>query len=233
LTLAKSPKPSTSTSQFSITMSKYAFLIHGDEGQYEQINDRLRLRKYGAWLIAEKIQQDKLAKQQARQVLSAVQLAKRIADRENISVEEAFARLQNQGEADNALMLSDYLDEARDMVEGGLSRNESDAKVISIFMRTRGEGLIKGKWSGLGDWGDGDTELMDEELKDKVMAFINAEQMGGSKADELDDEDQELAEEPEDAEGKAPGIESKPSALPSSSTTTTGTAATEESPLVA
>jgi len=216
-------------------MSKYAFLIHGDEGQYEQINDRLRLRQYGAWLIAEKIQQDRLAKQQARQVLSAVQLAKRIADRENMSVEEAFARLQNQGEADNALMLSDYLDEARDMVEGGLSRNEADAKVISIFMRTRGEGLIKGKWTGLGDWGDGDTELMDEETKDKVMLFINAEQMGGSRADDLEDEEpvDAQADEPEAAEGKARGSASKRSALASSSTATTGTAAMDESPLVA
>jgi len=215
-------------------MSKYAFLIHGDEGQYEQINDRLRLRQYGAWLIAEKIQQDRLAKQQARQVLSAVQLAKRIADRENMSVEEAFARLQNQGEADNALMLADYLDEARDMVEGGLSRNEADAKVISIFMRTRGEGLIKGKWIGLSDWSDGDTELLDEELKDKVMLFINAEQMGGSAAEDLDEEPaDEPLEAPEASEGKARGSASKRSALPPLSTATTGTVATDESPLVA
>ena len=215
-------------------MSKYAFLIHGDEGQYEQINDRLRLRQYGAWLIAEKIQQDRLAKQQARQVLSAVQLAKRIADRENMSVEEAFARLQNQGEADNALMLADYLDEARDMVEGGLSRNEADAKVISIFMRTRGEGLIKGKWIGLGDWSDGDTELLDEELKDKVMLFINAEQMGGSAAEDPDEEPaDEPLEAPEASEGKARGSASKRSALPPLSTATTGTVATDESPLVA
>lgn len=216
-------------------MSKYAFLIHGDEGQYEQLNDRLRLRKYGAWLIAEKIQQDRLAKQQARQVLSAVQLAKRIADRENMSVEEAFARLQNQGEADNALMLADYLDEARDMVEGGLSRNEADAKVISIFMRTRGEGLIKGKWVALGDWGDGDTELLDEELKDKIMLFINTEQAGGSEAEDLDAEEavDEPEPEAEGAEGKARGSGSKKSASASLSTATIGTPATDASPLVA
>lgn len=211
-------------------MSKYAFLIHGDEGEYQELNDRLRLRKYGAWLIAEKIQQDKLAKQQARQVLSAVQLAKRIADREEMSVEEAFARLQNQGEAENALMLADYLDEAREMVEGGLSRNESDAKVISIFMRTRGEGLIKGKWVPLSDWSDGDTELLDGELKDKVMLFINAEQLGGSQAEDGDDDAVE-AEEPEAAEGKAPGSSSKRTAPESLSSETTGTPAMDASPL--
>lgn len=217
-------------------MSKYAFLIHGDEGQYATINDRLRLRKYGAWLIAEKIQQDKLAKQQARQVLSAVQLAKRIADREGMTVEEAFARLQNQGEADNALMLSDYLDEARDMVEGGLSRNEADAKVISIFMRTRGEGLIKNRWTPLADWSDGDTEMLDEELKDSIMAVISAEQSGGDEVQDLEAEDQigEEPAEPEASEGNLPsGIELKESAPASSSNATTGTAATDESPLVA
>lgn len=213
-------------------MSKYAFLIHGDEGQYEEINDRLRMRKYGAWLIAEKIQQDRLSKQQARQVLSAVQLAKRIADREKISVEEAFARLQNQGESDNALMLADYLDEARDMLEGGLSRNEADAKVISIFMRTRGEGAIKNKWVALGDWGDGDTDLLDEKLKDKIMLFIGNEQVGGDVAFDGDAEDLEPAEVEAGDEGNdQPGNDLSVSALPSSSTETTGTPAMDASPL--
>lgn len=215
-------------------MSKYAFLIHGDEGQYETINERLRVRKYGAWLIAEKIQQDRLAKQQARQVLSAVQLAKRIADREGMTVEEAFARLQNQGEADNALMLSDYLDEARDMVEGGLSRNEADAKVISIFMRTRGEGLIKNKWQPLADWTDGDTDLLSEDLKEKLMVFIASEQMGGDSPVEEDSEEEEQAEVEGEPEGKnQPGSESSESVSPSSSSVTTGTPAMDASPLAA
>lgn len=215
-------------------MSKYAFLIHGDEGQYEVVNDRLRLRKYGAWLIAEKIQQDRLAKQQARQVLSAVQLAKRIADRENLSVEEAFARLQNQGSADNALMLADYLDEARDMVEGGLSRNEADAKVISIFMRTRGEGLVKSKWVALGDWSDGDTDLLDEGLKDKIMLFISNEQVGGDAAFDGDTEEEEPVEIEAGEEGNdQPVNDLSVSALPSSSTETIGTPAMDASPLAA
>lgn len=212
-------------------MSKYAFLIHGDEGQYQQINERLRLRKYGAWLIAEKIQQDRLAKQQARQVLSAVQLAKRIAEKEGMSVEEAFVRLQNQGEADNALMLAEYLDEAREMVEGGLSRNESDAKVITIFMRIRGEGLIKNRWTALGDWGDSDTEMLDDKLKDEIMLFINAEQSGGNAVDALEEEEQ-ISELEDDSQGKTPsGTESSVNAVESLTIETTGIAAMDASPL--
>lgn len=215
-------------------MSKYAFLIHGDEGEYEQINDRIRLRRYGAWLIAEKIQQDKLAKQQARQVLSAVQLAKKIASKEGIGIEEAFARLQSQGESDNALMLSDYLDEARDMVEGGISRNEADAKVISIFVRTRGEGLVKTRWTPLADWTDGDTEMLNEELKDKIMAFILSEQQGGESTDETDEDDQVIEATDEEEAGKLlPGSASNVTASVSSSKETTGTPVTDALPLAA
>lgn len=217
-------------------MSKYAFLVHGDEGEYEPINDRLRMRKYGAWLIAEKIQQDRLAKQQARQVLSAVQLAKRIAAKENISVEQAFVYLQNGTEADNALMLADYLDEARDMVEGGLSRNEADAKVISIFMRTRGEGFVKGKWVPLSDWSDGDTDILDEQLRDKIMGIINREQIGGSSPEDLDEEEEGADEDAkqEGSEGNSPSLsESKEPVSKQSKEKTTGTDAMEGSPLAA
>lgn len=214
-------------------MSKYAFLIHGDEGQYEQISNTIRLRKHGAWTVGEKIQQDRLAKQQARQVLSAVQLAKRIADKENISVEEAFALMQSQGEVSNAMMLSDHLDEVRDIVDGGMSQNEADAKIITIFMRTRGEGLVKGKWTGLGDWSEGDTEVLTGDLKDKIMLFINSEQAGGSTLDD-DDADEAIAEADGGNEGNSPfGTKQNESASESLNTTTTGTPAMDESPLAA
>ena len=214
-------------------MSKYAFLIHGDEGQYEQISNTIRLRKHGAWTVGEKIQQDRLAKQQARQVLSAVQLAKRIADKENISVEEAFALMQSQGEVSNAMMLSDHLDEVRDIVDGGMSQNEADARIITIFMRTRGEGLVKGKWTGLGDWSEGDTEVLTGDLKDKIMLFINSEQAGGSTLDD-DDADEAIAEADGGNEGNSPfGTKQNESASESLNTTTTGTPAMDESPLAA
>lgn len=214
-------------------MSKYAFLIHGDDGEYEQIGDTIRLRKHGAWTVGEKIQQDRLAKQQARQVLSAVQLAKRIADKEGISVEEAFALMQSQGEVSNAMMLSDHLDEVRNIVDGGMSQNEADAKIITIFMRTRGEGLVKGKWTGLGDWSEGDTEVLTGDLKDKIMLFINNEQTGGSSVED-DDAEEAVSELDGGTEGNSPsGTEQSESASESLSTETTGTPVMDESPLAA
>lgn len=214
-------------------MSKYAFLIHGDDGEYEQISDTIRLRKHGAWTVGEKIQQDRLAKQQARQVLSAVQLAKRIADKEGISVEEAFALMQSQGEVSNAMMLSEHLDEVRNIVDGGMSQNEADAKIITIFMRTRGEGLVKGKWTGLGDWSEGDTEVLTGDLKDKIMLFINNEQTGGSSVED-DDAEEAVSELDGGTEGNSPsGTEQSESASESLSTETTGMPAMDESPLAA
>ena len=210
-------------------MSKYSFLIHGDDGEYEQLNDKLRIRKYGAWLIVEKIQQDKLAKQQARQVLAAVQLAKRISKAEDISIEEAFSRLQNQEEGDNAILLSGYLDEAKDIVEGGMSRNEQDSKLITIFMKTRAEGLIKGTWKALGDWAESDTQMLDENLRDKVFKFIMSEQSGG---DEIEGDEDDAIEEQDDAEGKSlNGTEQSETASKPLNEETNGTPATQESPL--
>lgn len=210
-------------------MSKYSFLIHGDEGEYEQLNNNLRVRKYGAWLIVEKIHQDKLAKQQARQVLAAVQLAKTISTAENITIEEAFSRLQNQAEDDNAILLSGYLDEAKDIVEGGMSRNEQDSKLITIFMKTRAEGLIKGNWKALGDWAESDTQMLDENLRNKIFDFIMSEQSGG---DELDVDDEDVAVEQDEDEGKSPsGTEQSENVLKPLSEETSGTPATQESPL--
>jgi len=210
-------------------MSKYAFLVHGDESEFFQLNDRIRLRRHGAWLIAEKIQQSKMAKRQARQMLSAVQLAKKISDDKQITIEEAFGLLQTQGEADSAMLLSDYQEEATRLMDNGMSREEQDSALITIFMRTRGQALIRNEWKSLSDWSEGDTEMLTGGMSEKLLTFIFEEQAGGKLEEDGEEFDPPTVEEAD--MGKAPEKSSASSgnASRSSSKKTTGMASTPDS----
>lgn len=217
-------------------MSKYAFLIHGDDAEFSEINPRLRMRKYGSWLIHEKIKQEEANKDRSRQILDVVQLAQKIAKDKGITVDQAFVAINNAEAEGNTAITADYLDEVRQIVINTPSEVAQDLMFLTYFVQGRGQGLIDGTWTDLKDWSDDDTKVLDDKTRNAIVAFINAEQSGGSViTDNGDDED---GAEPEDAEGnagkpKTSGQKSRSSASEQSSTATTGTAATQESPLVA
>lgn len=173
-------------------MSKYAFLVAGEESAYFEVNNRLRLKQFGSWLVAEKIAQEKLARQQTSSTLAAIHLAKRIAADKGIEVEEAFGLLQQQDDASAALLLIDYMEEAERLMEKSLSPQEVDRAMISTFVRVRGEGLIGGEWQPLSDWSDEDTASLSEPLMDRIKDFILAEQ--GITTEDVDAEAVEVEE---------------------------------------
>jgi hypothetical protein len=210
-------------------MSKYAFLIHGEQSAYEELTPKIRLRKLNTWLLAEKIQQDKASKHQARQMLAAVQLAKRISAEKQISVEDAFSLLQNQGEAESAILLSDFQAETEQLMDRGMSRDEQNSKIITIFMRTRAEGLKNRNWERLGDWSESDTEMLGEVLVEKILTFILDEQRGGLSEDEDENFDPPTIDEVEVGNEEESGTGSSESASKSSKKKKTGTPSTPES----
>lgn len=210
-------------------MAKYAFLVHGDEAEYFFLNDKIRLRRHNAWLLAEKIQQSRMAKRQARQMLSAVQLAKKISNDKNITVEEAFGLLQNQGEADSAMLLADYQDETNQLMDSGLSREEQDSQLLTIFMRTRGQALIRSEWKPLTDWTEGDTEVLTGDMSDKLLQFIYEEQAGGKLEEEAEEFDPPAIEDEDLGKDQEELTPLKKSASPSSNKKTTGTESTPDS----
>lgn len=216
-------------------MSKYELLVHGDEADYVEITPRLRLRKYGSWLIAEKKKQNKIAKERARHILSIVNLSKKIAAEKGISQDEAFALINNGNGESNISITADYMNEVAQLVESSMDEVDIDAKTLTMFMSSRAEGFMDGSWVRLVDWGMEDTEILDDKTREKIVAFINEEQGGGSKVNDDDDEEEEQAEGAEGNEMKPAtgGKKSKSSASESSNSETTGTAATQESPLVA
>lgn len=158
-------------------MSKYSFLVAGQDSEYKEIGPRLRLKKYGSWLVAEKIAQEKLAKRQTASTLAAIQLAKKIAADKGISVEDAFELLQRQDDASAAMLLIDYMEDAEALMEKSLSPQEIDREMITTFMRIRGEAKAGTNWESTSDWTASDTEeALTEEMIEKIKSFILEEQ---------------------------------------------------------
>jgi hypothetical protein len=52
----------------------------------------------------------------------------------------------------------------------------SNARVVTTFIRCRGEAMIDGEWKPVDDWSIDDTKSMGRKLIAKTMEFINDEQ---------------------------------------------------------
>lgn len=157
-------------------MSKYSFLLQGTENEYEELSPSMRLRKYGGWLVAEAIEQEELSKAQSQATIRAVQLAKRIATVKGIELDAAFELLQGGGGMDEMDLLSDFTDDTLAMLSSSSGMELSNAKLVTVFMRCRGEALIDGEWQSTGDWSIEDTKFMGRPMITKALEFIAAEQ---------------------------------------------------------
>lgn len=157
-------------------MSKYSFLLQTEEAEYFELLPSLRLRKHGSWLVAESIEQEEISRTQSQATIRAVQLAKRIAADREISLEDAFNTLQGGADLSEMELLSEYTEEALDMLSGASSAESGNAKLVTAFLRTRGQGLVDGDWVNLDDWSFEDTKQMDKNTITKAIEFIVSEQ---------------------------------------------------------
>jgi len=157
-------------------MSKYSFLLQSEEPEYFELLPTLRLKKHGGWLVAEAIEQEEISRNQSQATIRAVQLAKRIAKDKGISLEEAFGALQGGGGLSEMDLLGDYTEDALNMLSGGNSAETGNAKLVTTFIRTRGEGLIDDEWKPVEDWSLEDTKGMGRQLVGRVLDFIVEEQ---------------------------------------------------------
>ena len=162
-------------------MSKYSFLLQSEEPEYFELTSKVRLRKHGGWLVAEGIEQEELSKVQSQATIRAVQLAKRIAAAKDIPLDEAFALLQGGTNMTEMELLSDFTEETLSMINSGGSIETSNARMVSVFVRCRGEGLIGGEWLPLDDWSIEDTKSMGRAVIAKAMEFIVSEQEAETK----------------------------------------------------
>ena len=157
-------------------MSKYSFLVQTKTEGYFELLPEIRLKKYGSWLVAESIEQEEISKLQSQATIRAVQLAKRIASTRGIALDEAFALLQGGGTITEAELLSDFTEETLAMITSGSSVEATNARMVTAFVRSRGQGLIDGEWRDLSDWEIEDTKNLPRTAIAKVVEFIAEEQ---------------------------------------------------------
>jgi len=158
-------------------MSKYSFLLQTKAEDYFELLPEIRMKKYGGWLVAEAIEQEEISKLQSQATIRAVQLAKRIATAKDIPLDEAFSLLQGGGGSiTEAELLSEYTEETLSMITSGSSVESTNARMVTAFIRSRGQGLIDGEWQDLADWELEDTKNLPRKAIAKVVEFIAEEQ---------------------------------------------------------
>ena len=157
-------------------MSKYSFLLQTKAEEYFELLPGVRLKKYGGWLVAEAIEQEEISKLQSQATIRAVQLAKRIAKDKDIQLDEAFGLLQGGGSITEAELLSEYTEETLSMITSGSSVESTNARMVTAFIRSRGQGLIEDEWQDLSDWELEDTKNLPRKAIAKVVEFIAEEQ---------------------------------------------------------
>lgn len=157
-------------------MSKYSFLLSSKEPVYFELNERLRMKRLGGWLVAETIEQEEISKIQSKATIKAVQLAKKIAESKGIKIDEAFELLQSGGDLGEMELLTEYTEETMEMIASGTSGQAINARLVTAFMRCRGEGLIDNEWVKLSDWTSEDTHSMTQEEMEAALGFIVEEQ---------------------------------------------------------
>lgn len=162
-------------------MSKYSFLVQTKAEDYCDLLPNIRLKKYGNWLVAEAIEQEEISKLQSQATIRAVQLAKKIAATKGVTIDEAFALLQGGGTLSEAELLSEFTEETMAMITSGTSVEATNARMVTAFIRSRGQGMIDGKWVDLDDWSMDDTKTLPRSVVAKVVEFISAEQDAEAK----------------------------------------------------
>jgi hypothetical protein len=158
-------------------MSKYSFLLETKEEGFVELLPGLRLKKFGGWLVAEAIEQEEIGKLQSQATIRAVQLAKKVAAAKGVGLDEAFTLLQSGGSSlSEAELLSEFTEETLSMLTSGSSVEATNARMVTAFIRSRGQGLIDGAWQDVSDWSSEDTSALPRKIVAKVVEFIAAEQ---------------------------------------------------------
>jgi hypothetical protein len=165
-------------------MSKYSFLVNTEEPSYFLLNAMLRLQKHGGWLVGEAIEQEEISRIQSQATIRAVQLARRVAIAKGITLDEAFGLLQQGTGLDELESLSDFTEETLSILASGNGAESGNARLVTAFIRSRGEGMIDGTWKKMEDWCAEDTKFLTREIMSKALEFIAEEQTTEVKAAE-------------------------------------------------
>jgi hypothetical protein len=166
-------------------MSKYSKIFFGQKKYYDIAPFRFPI--YNDLVAGEIEGIEDTAKKQANNTYSMLKIAKSLATKQGIPVQEALDALSDMGS--NQDLLFDYVDELAEIQSQGQSVSEMKIETVTLFMRYRAELKDKGKWIQLSDWELDDTREMPRKLLDDIFEFVDWERNGWP--DPEGDEDQE------------------------------------------
>ncbi len=167
-------------------MSKYSKIFFGQKEYYDIAPFRFPIYKD---LVAGEIEGiEDVARKQAKNTYALLKIAKDIAVRKDIPVQEALDALSDVNE--NQEVLYDYVDQLAEIQTNGQSASEQKILTVTLFMKYRAELKEGKKWVHTPDWEVTDTREMPSRLLDEIYTFVEWERNGWPDPDE-EEEDSE------------------------------------------
>jgi hypothetical protein len=166
-----------------VTKSNYRdLLFEGTEPQYEQVG-MFRMRRHDDLLVAEAAELEQVDRDRMQAMVHVLSIAKRCAQDNKIPLTEAMELIQ-QGTRDpnKSALVEAYIDEMALASVGQPLQVMTEARVVTMFIRSRGEILRQKKWQALEDWQQDDTLRMPNKLRAKLVEFVNNEREGWPQA---------------------------------------------------
>jgi hypothetical protein len=155
-------------------MSKYSQAFFGKKDYYEIAPFRFPI--YHDLVAGEAEGIEEVGRRQARNTYSLLKIARDLANKREIPVQDALDALSDA--SDNQDILFEYVDELADLQTKGQSIAEQRIETVSLFIQYRGEIKEKGKWLLLPDWSMDDTRTMPNRLLEEIYEFVEWERNG-------------------------------------------------------
>ena len=155
-------------------MSKYSKIFFGKKEYYDIEPFRFPVYKD---LVAGEIEGiEEVARKQAKNTYALLKIAKDVAVKQDIPVQDALDALSDVNS--NQELLYDYVEELAEIQTQGQSMSEQKIQTVSLFMRYRAELKDKSKWVQVPDWEEADTREMPSRLLDEIYEFVDWERNG-------------------------------------------------------
>lgn len=168
-------------------MSKYSEFFLVGSAEYQEIGEKLRLRKYGSWLAEEAWLREKQNQKRAQFTIQTIQLARRIAKAKNMAEEEVFQLLQSES-TERAEIFSEFSEDTSKLMDLLPSGKEQFEELVTLFFRNRGEVNIGKKWQATDDWSKEDTNKLPQSYLQKIEAFMASEEASSNDEETMEEE---------------------------------------------
>ena len=165
-------------------MSKDSKIFFGQKEYYDIAPFRFPIYKD---LVAGEIEGiEDVARKQAKNTYALLKIAKDIAVKQEIPVQEALDALADVNE--NQEVLYDYVDQLAEIQTHGQSASEQKILTVTLFMKYRAELKEGKKWVQLPDWEISDTREMPSRMLDEIYTFVEWERNGWPDPDDEEEE---------------------------------------------